>query len=110
MTRRKNDFCGKSWVTIAAVIGVIAVVVIAALFFMGSGDSTGPSGQATVVPSGTGTPNSQVSRYSDGEANDAGHYSGRRCICQNQLYWRFFGYVWRGWCDAKSEKFRGQGI
>jgi len=61
MTRRKNEFCGKSWVTIAAVIGVIAIVVIAVLFFMGSGDSTGPSGQATVVPSGTGTSNSQVS-------------------------------------------------
>jgi hypothetical protein len=62
MTRRRNEFCGKSWVTIAAVIGVIAVVAIAVVFFMGSGNSAGqtPSGQGT-VPTVTSTQNSQVS-------------------------------------------------
>ena len=63
MTRSRNDPWDKPWVTIAAVIGVIAVVVIALVFFMGSGNTSGqsPSGQTTVVPSGTSTQKTPVS-------------------------------------------------
>jgi hypothetical protein len=63
MTRSRNDPWDKPWVTIAAVIGIIAVVVIALVFFMGSGNTSGlsPSVQTTVVPSGTSTQKTLVS-------------------------------------------------
>jgi hypothetical protein len=52
--RRRNDPWDKPWLTIAAVVGVIAVVIIAILFFMGSGN-TGPGtaspGSPTQAPS-----------------------------------------------------------
>ena len=38
MRRRKDPF-EKPWVIIAAVVGIIAVVVIALVFFMGDGSS-----------------------------------------------------------------------
>ncbi len=52
MKRRSNGLGDKPWVIIAAVVGVIAVVVIALVFFMGSGDTSGqPSaGTTTTVP------------------------------------------------------------
>jgi flagellar basal body-associated protein FliL len=63
MKRRSNDLGDKPWVIIAAVIGVIAVVVIALVFFMGSGDTSGktPSGTTTTVPTAGSTPVSQLS-------------------------------------------------
>jgi hypothetical protein len=58
--RRKNDPWDKPWVSIAAIVGVIAVVIIALVFFMGGGNAGGQtaSGQSTSVqvtqaPSGT---------------------------------------------------------
>jgi hypothetical protein len=64
--RRRNDPFDKPWVTIAAVVGVIAVVIIAIVFFMGSGNAGGavpsgqsPSSQVTLVtpaPSGSSSP------------------------------------------------------
>ena len=58
MRRRKDPF-EKPWVIIAAVVGVIAVVVIALVFFLGDG-SAGPA--TSVQPSaGTGTSSSQQS-------------------------------------------------
>lgn len=44
--RRRRDFSDMPWVTIAAVIGIIAVVIIALVFFMG-GSSGGTSGSAS---------------------------------------------------------------
>lgn len=55
MRRRKDPF-EKPWVIIAAVVGIIAVVVIALVFFMGDGSSD-TSGQ----PAAQGTPSSQQS-------------------------------------------------
>jgi hypothetical protein len=52
MRRRKDPF-EKPWVIIAAVVGIIAVIVIALAFFMGGGSSA-PEG-ATVQPSATST-------------------------------------------------------
>jgi len=58
MRRRKDPF-EKPGVIIAAVVGIIAVIVIALVFFMGGGspDGSGSSGQ----PSATGSPSSQQS-------------------------------------------------
>jgi hypothetical protein len=56
MRRRKDPF-EKPWVIIAAVVGVIAVVVIALAFFMGSGAS-GPVSPGQPVTT-TGTPSAQ---------------------------------------------------
>ena len=50
MRRRKDPF-EKPWVIIAAVVGIIAVIVIALAFFMGGGSSA-PEG-AAVQPSAT---------------------------------------------------------
>ena len=36
--RRRNDLWDKPWVTIAAVVGIIAVVIIALVFFMSGGN------------------------------------------------------------------------
>jgi hypothetical protein len=56
MRRRKDPF-EKPWVIIAAVVGIIAVVVIALVFFMGDGSSAPAS---TDQPStSTGTPSAQ---------------------------------------------------
>ncbi|MDD1681678.1 MAG: hypothetical protein LUQ35_08705 [Methanoregula sp.] len=58
MRRRKDPF-EKPWVIIAAVVGVIAVVVIALVFFMGDGSSfPATSGQPSANP---GTSSSQQS-------------------------------------------------
>lgn len=58
MRRRKDPF-EKPWAIIAAVVGVIAVVVIALVFFMGDGSSApASSGQPSVSP---GTFSSQQS-------------------------------------------------
>jgi hypothetical protein len=58
--RRRNDPWDKPWVTIAAVVGIIAVVIIALVFFMGTGNTGGQAtpgqsttAQATQVPSGS---------------------------------------------------------
>jgi hypothetical protein len=75
--KRRNDPWDKPWVSVAAVVGVIAVVIMALVFFMGGGNTGGQttSGQstsaqitqttqATQVPSGTSaqsTPSSGVS-------------------------------------------------
>lgn len=63
MRRRSNGLGDKPWVIIAAVVGVIAVVAIALVFFMGSGDTSeqSPSGTTTAVPTAGTTPGSQVS-------------------------------------------------
>jgi hypothetical protein len=72
MTGRRNDPWDKPWVTIAIVAGIIAVVAIALVFFMGSGNildqalpvkttplPTGSSTQVTQV-SGTGVPQTTI--------------------------------------------------
>ncbi len=57
MRHRRNDLGDKPWVTIAAIVGVIAVVVIALVFFWGgsSGQTSGssPSGSSSAVPQTT---------------------------------------------------------
>jgi len=50
--RRRTDPFEKPWVIIAAVIGIIAVVVIALVFFMGGVPSGEPSSASTTNPSG----------------------------------------------------------
>ena len=57
MTGHKNDPWDKPWVTIAVVVGILAVVVIALVFFMGSGNTSDPSlpVKTTPTPSGAGT-------------------------------------------------------
>jgi hypothetical protein len=63
MTGRRNDPWDKPWVTIAVIIGIVAVVAIALVFFIGSGNISvpAPSVQTTVVPSGTSTQKTIVS-------------------------------------------------
>ena len=58
--RKRNDPWDKPWVSIAAIVGVIAVVIIALVFFMGGGNTGGQtasgqstSTQVTQAPSGT---------------------------------------------------------
>jgi hypothetical protein len=57
MRHRRNDLGDKPWVTIAAVVGVIAVVVIAVIFFWGgsSGQTSGSSssGSSSAAPQTT---------------------------------------------------------
>ena len=65
MTGHKKDPWDKPWVTIAMIVGILAVVVIALVFFMGSGNTSNqslpvkttstPSG-ATTQAGGTGSP------------------------------------------------------
>ncbi len=57
MRRRKDPF-EKPWVIIAAVVGIIAVVVIALVFFMGDGSSA-PAASGQSPATATGTPSSQ---------------------------------------------------
>jgi hypothetical protein len=46
----------KKWVTIAAIVGIIAVVAIGLVFFLGNGSTPGTTpGQITPTPSGTQT-------------------------------------------------------
>jgi hypothetical protein len=46
----------KKWVTIAAIVGIVAVVAIALVFFLGGGNNPGTSpGQTTPTPSGIQT-------------------------------------------------------
>ena len=49
---RRRDLGDTPWVTIAAVVGVIAVIIIALVFFLGGG--SGPSGQ-TSAPTSSGS-------------------------------------------------------
>ncbi|MDD1695320.1 MAG: hypothetical protein LUQ54_00335 [Methanoregula sp.] len=58
MTERRNDSWDKPWVSIAVVIGILAVVAIAAVFFMGIGKTSDqpPPVKTTQIPSGSGTP------------------------------------------------------
>jgi len=55
MRRRRNDPFEKPWVIIAAVIGIIAVVGIALLLFMGNGSSA-PAGSPDKTQSPPGIP------------------------------------------------------
>jgi hypothetical protein len=64
--RRRNDPFDKPWVTIAAVVGIIAVVIIALVFFMGGWNTGGQStagqsspSQVTQVPSASSTVSSK---------------------------------------------------
>jgi hypothetical protein len=69
--RRRNDPWDKPWVAVAAVGGIIAVVIIALVFFMSGGNAGGQvtSGQstsaqatqATPVPSGSSAPSTTAS-------------------------------------------------
>jgi hypothetical protein len=62
VTGHKNDPWDKPWVTIAVVVGIIAVVAIAVVFFMGSGNTSVPSlpVKTTPIPSGSGTQATQA--------------------------------------------------
>lgn len=75
--KRRNDPWDKPWVTIAAIVGIVAVVIIALVFFIGGGNTAGqgtagqgPSSQATQitqatqVPSGTSAQSTASSRVS----------------------------------------------
>ena len=53
MRRRHQDLFDQPWVPIAAVIGVIAVIVIAVIFFMGSGSPAGQPAAASAIPTPT---------------------------------------------------------
>lgn len=66
--RRRKDPWDKPWVSIAAIVGVIAVLIIAIVFFMGGGNNGGQAApapgvtaQATPVPSGTSAQPTSVS-------------------------------------------------
>jgi hypothetical protein len=63
MRRRQKDLFEQPWVPIAAVIGVIAVIVIAIFFFMGNGS---PAGQpaTSVTPPTTGSSSTHSSAVS----------------------------------------------
>jgi uncharacterized membrane protein len=55
--RRRNDPFEKPWVIIAAVVGIIAVIVIALVFFKGDGSSApaGSPGQTATTPTASST-------------------------------------------------------
>lgn len=69
MRNRRNASLDQPWLPIAAVIGVIAVVAIAAIFFLGGGGSSSPAsssgasspGTSSVAPQTTLLKNSGVS-------------------------------------------------
>jgi hypothetical protein len=48
--RRRNDPFDKPWVTIAAVVGIIAVVIIALIYFMGAGNPVGLIAPGQSIP------------------------------------------------------------
>ena len=62
MTGHKNDPGDKPWVIIAVIVGILAVVVIALVFFMGSGNTSDQSlsVKTTSTPSGAGTQATQA--------------------------------------------------
>ena len=62
--RRRRDLGDAPWVTIAAIVGVIAVVIIALVFFMGgsSGPATTTSGSNSAAPSTTMLANTGVAK------------------------------------------------
>ncbi len=62
MTGHKNDHGDKPWVIIAVIVGILAVVVIALVFFMGSGTTSDQSlpVKTTPTPSGAGTQATQA--------------------------------------------------
>jgi hypothetical protein len=66
--RRKNDLWDKPWVAIAAVVGVIVVLIMALVFFLGGGNTGGQgiggqslSPQAIPGPAGSPAPTTAVS-------------------------------------------------
>jgi hypothetical protein len=61
MRRRHNDPWDQPWVTIAAVVGVIAVIVIAAFFFFGSAGSAGQPATSGSPSATSGSSSSSVS-------------------------------------------------
>jgi hypothetical protein len=65
MRRRRQDLFDQPWVPIAAVIGVIAVIVIAVFFFMGSGGSNGQPA-VSVTPAPTSVTKTSTSAVSSG--------------------------------------------
>jgi hypothetical protein len=59
--RRRNDPWDQPWVTIAAVVGVIAVIGIAVFFFLGSGGSDGaPAATESPVTTSGSSPSAAV--------------------------------------------------
>ena len=67
--RRRNDIFDQPWVPIAAVIGVIAVIAIAAFFFLGSGggsDTPAASGSSSSSSSSSGSSSSGVTGVKSG--------------------------------------------
>ena len=52
--RRRRDLGDTPWITIAAIVGVIAVVILALVFFLGGGSdqssATSPSGSSSAAP------------------------------------------------------------
>lgn len=62
MAGHKNDPRDKPWVIIAVIVGILAVVVIALVFFMGSGNTSNQSlpVKTTSTPSGAGTQATQA--------------------------------------------------
>lgn len=63
MKGHRKDPWDKPWVTIAAVVGIIAVVAIALVVYMGSGNTPQPPlpGKTTPLPTGPGNQVTQVS-------------------------------------------------
>jgi hypothetical protein len=55
MRHRRNSTFDQPWLPIAAVIGVIAVVAIAAVFFLGGGSSSSSASSAGSSSPGTGS-------------------------------------------------------
>jgi len=65
--RRRRDFGDAPWVTIAAIVGVVAVAAIALFFFMGGSpgsapSSATPSGSSSAAPSTTLLANTGVAK------------------------------------------------
>jgi hypothetical protein len=63
MTGQKNDPRDKPWVMIAVIVGILAVVVIALVFFMGIGNTADQPVpiKTSPTPSGAGTQATQAS-------------------------------------------------
>jgi hypothetical protein len=67
----RNDPLDRPWVSVAAVVGVVAVVIMALVFFMGGGNTGGQTAsgqstpaQATQAPSVSSAPSTTVSGVS----------------------------------------------
>lgn len=61
MRHGKRDLGDTPWVTIAAIVGVIAVVIIALVFFLGGGSQVIPG----ITPSGSSSAAPQTTRLSN---------------------------------------------